>query len=112
MNAGERISLVCGLAAAIAFSCGLQAQGADANDARALDAGIALRIGEQPLEVDGFAAPTLADWNGNGNRDLVVGQFDEGRIAVFLNMGSDAEPLFDSAFFVRSAGKDIATSFD
>ena len=32
------------------------------------------------IDVGSYAAPLAVDWDGDGNKDLICGQFDEGRI--------------------------------
>ncbi|MDE0596062.1 MAG: VCBS repeat-containing protein [Roseibacillus sp.] len=39
------------------------------------------------VERPGYAAPCLADLNGDGKKDLLVGQFNKGKIRVFLAEG-------------------------
>lgn len=58
----------------------------------------------------GLAAPALWDWNGDGRRDLLVGEFetnsgesfpmgaDGSTIRVHLNIGTDADPEFTDEF--------------
>jgi len=57
----------------------------------------------------GLAAPALWDWNGDGKRDLLVGEFetnssdfpmgaDGSTIRVYLNVGTDADPKFTDEF--------------
>ena len=43
--------------------------------------------------------PRVADWNGDRKKDLVVGRAD-GKIQVFLNVNTDAEPLFGDPAYV------------
>ena len=72
-----------------------------------------LVIGEtKPIltEKHGLAAPALWDWNGDGKRDLLVGEFetnsgenfpmgpDGSTIRVYLNVGTDADPRFTDEF--------------
>ena len=67
--------------------------------------------GEKPVltEKHGLAAPALWDWDGDGKRDLLVGEFEtnitdfpmgeEGStIRVYRNIGSNSEPQFASNF--------------
>ncbi len=61
-------------------------------------------------EKHGLAAPALWDWDGDGRRDLLVGEFetnsgkdfpmgaDGSAIRVYLNVGTDAEPRFSEEF--------------
>jgi len=46
-------------------------------------------------EVDSgsYSAPAVADWNGDGKKDLIMGNFN-GRLEVYLNVGTDEEPRF------------------
>ena len=44
--------------------------------------GVAVRV-----ESPGYAAPCWADLDGDGNKDLLVGQFNKGKIRVFKNQG-------------------------
>jgi len=40
------------------------------------------------VESPGYAAPCWADIDGDGKKDLLVGQFHDGQIAVFKGLGS------------------------
>jgi hypothetical protein len=44
--------------------------------------GVAVRV-----ESPGYAAPCWADIDGDGKKDLLVGQFNQGKIRVFKNLG-------------------------
>jgi len=44
--------------------------------------GVAVRV-----ESPGYAAPCWADVDGDGKKDLLVGQFNKGKIRVFKNLG-------------------------
>ena len=39
------------------------------------------------VEAPGYAAPCLADVDGDGKKDLVVGQFADGKMKVHKNLG-------------------------
>ena len=43
--------------------------------------------------------PRVVYWDPDGKKDLLIGQPD-GEVAVFLNVGTDASPLFDSGSLV------------
>jgi len=39
------------------------------------------------VEAPGYACPCWADIDGDGKKDLLVGQFSEGKICVYKNLG-------------------------
>lgn len=47
------------------------------------------------LNVGLRATPVVNDWNGDGKKDLLIGNF-EGNIVIYLNGGTDKSPVFDS----------------
>ena len=62
-----------------------------------------------PIDVEiGHAAPFLADIDGDSKRDLLVGQFGGGKLRIFKNQGTDAEPKFAKYDFMK-AGADLGT---
>lgn len=47
-----------------------------------------------------YSVPSLADWNGDGALDLIVGEKSadgSGRVAIYLNEGTNAEPVYSTA---------------
>ena len=57
----------------------------------ALAAGVQMQAGGSALHVSWDAAPEVADWNGDGTQDLLVGQYTDGNIWYFSNNG-DGDP--------------------
>jgi hypothetical protein len=50
----------------------------------------------QPIDVEiGHAAPLVTDWDGDGVRDLLVGQFADGHLRIYRNVGTNARPRFE-----------------
>jgi len=73
-----------------------------------LDTGVQLLADGKPIDAEiGHLVPTVLDWNGDGKKDLIVGQFASGRIRLFLNEGTDAAPRFSSFTSLEAGGKPI-----
>ena len=50
------------------------------------------------VEAPGYACPTMADVDGDGKDDLVVGQFNQGHMQFFKNIAVDGQsPKFAAA---------------
>jgi len=64
-----------------------------------------IKLGEADLDVGSFAAPFVADWNGDGKKDLLVGN-GEGYIHLYLNL-ADKEPQFLKAEKVCINGQEL-----
>ena len=60
----------------------------------------------KPIDVDiGHAAPFVGDFDGDGKHDLLVGQFGQGKLRIFRNLGSNKNPKFeDFTWFQASDG--------
>lgn len=71
-------------------------------------AGVKLEAGGKPIDVQiGHLVPCAADWNGDGNKDLLVGQFSGGQIQLYLNEGSHEKPVFSAGVIMEAGGKPI-----
>jgi hypothetical protein len=71
------------------------------------DAGLAapfrLRDGAAFIDVGiGHAAPLVADFDGDGVPDLLVGQFEDGKLRIYRNRGTAKEPKFDGFAWFKS----------
>jgi hypothetical protein len=53
----------------------------------------------------GCAAPAFQDFDGDGKRDLIVGQLQGGRARVYLNVGKDADPVFTKFEWFMAGGE-------
>ena len=42
----------------------------------------------------GHAAPLVADYDGDGVNDLLVGQFGDGILKIYRNIGSNSQPKY------------------
>ncbi len=61
---------------------------------------------EATLYAGSLAVPSVADWDGDGAHDLLVGN-SEGRVLFFRNSGSDREPLFGLGEPLTAGGQPI-----
>jgi len=55
--------------------------------------------------------PCVVDWNNDGLKDLLVGEAT-GYILLFLNQGTDLNPVFNGSTKIESNGKSIMVSHD
>jgi len=99
-------------ALSVVVCCTLQAQ--------VLERGVALRLADgKPVEVtSSHAAPVIYDFNGDGVKDLIVGEFGEelidlndrfvkSKCRVYINKGTDREPQYADFFYLKAGGKDV-----
>ena len=91
------------LAAAGAALCALPAQ--------EFEKPFRLQADGKPIEVEiGHAAPYVHDFDRDGVRDLLVGQFGSGgRLRLYKNLGTNKEPKFGKHEWFM-AGGEIARS--
>jgi hypothetical protein len=59
------------------------------------------------IDVGLVSAPLMYDWDGDGRKDLLCGQFDSGKIRFYPNVGLDTAPEFDGYRFLRADSADI-----
>jgi hypothetical protein len=75
--------------------------------APSLKAGTLIYAGSTPMVAGFDSCPEVADWNGDGKKDLIVGSLNNafyGEIYIFLNQGTDAAPSFGTSTKVQSGG--------
>jgi len=62
------------------------------------------------IQVAGYSVPCLADWNNDGLADLVIGEGgsgSSGKVRIYLNGGTSADPQFSEYFYAKSDGTDL-----
>jgi hypothetical protein len=79
-------------------------------DVPGIEKGVHIMNGGNYLEVELNAVPTAVDWNNDGAKDLVIGQLIEGYIWLFLNKGTDFNPVFNGGDLIHSNGEPISVS--
>ena len=74
------------------------------------DAGTFLEAGPAGMKTQMFvgatATPAIVDWNNDGSRDLLVGNYT-GRLHLFLNQGTDALPDFAAGTLLELGGAEL-----
>jgi hypothetical protein len=69
-----------------------------------------ITAGGLAIQVDNYSVPSYVDWDGDGKKDLVVGEKTAsgvGRVRVYLNKGTASSPQFDSYFLAQSGSHDL-----
>ena len=58
------------------------------------------------ITVDSYCIPCVVDWNKDRKKDLLLGS-GEGILALYINQGSDSEPLFTSPLEIEIEGNAV-----
>jgi uncharacterized protein (DUF2141 family) len=72
------------------------------------EAPVRIKAGDEYVKVDapGYACPTIADVDGDGKQDLVVGQFNKGKMRFFQNTSEDSDsPEFAAEAWIKTGDK-------
>ncbi len=68
--------------------------------------------GELPMLTDNnYSIPHVCDWNGDGMKDLLVGVFFDGNVHLFLNQGTDENPVFGEGTLLSADGEPISVGY-
>lgn len=63
-----------------------------------------LKANGVPIDVGYNSDPDIVDWNEDGKKDLIVGQETSGYIRLYLNQGTNSNPVFTTFSYVNCAG--------
>ncbi len=68
---------------------------------------VRIEAGGKPIDTaTGHAAPFVCDWDGDGVKDLLVGQFGDGILTIYRNEGTNAAPKLAAGVKFQAGGKD------
>jgi hypothetical protein len=69
---------------------------------------VAVEVAGQAIDMEhgGHAAPAVVDFDHDGRKDLLVGEIYDGRLRVYRNTGSNAQPKFEGYEWFK-AGADL-----
>lgn len=88
----------CCVCLALAAVCGAKAP--------TLQKGVKIEVAGEPVDIEiGHLVPSVADFNADGKKDLIIGQFKSGRISLCLNTGTDAAPTFKEIKQLKADGE-------
>jgi hypothetical protein len=59
----------------------------------------------------GNASPFMVDWDGDSKQDLLLGQYDGGKVRFYKNTGAHYAPEFGNFVYLQADGSDIQVSY-
>jgi len=63
------------------------------------------------IDVGYYGAPCVVDWDGDGLKDLILGEFSYGKIRFYHNSDSNDSPVLTSFTYIQSNGADITLPY-
>ena len=68
---------------------------------------VRMKAAGKPIDTDvGHAAPLVVDFDGDGKNDLLVGQFGDGILWCYKNVGTDAQPQYAAGVKFKAGQKE------
>jgi len=97
-----RFSVLLALLAVVAFA-----------QTPVFDAPVAIEANGVSINVGygGNASPFVVDWNGDGKQDLLLGQFNGGKVRYYENIGENFAPVFGDSVYLQADGIDISLTY-
>jgi hypothetical protein len=63
------------------------------------------------IKVSGYSVPSFTHWDGDELMDLIIGEggdrATDGKVRVYLNLGTATDPRFGDYFYAQSEGTDL-----
>ncbi|HOX37687.1 MAG TPA: VCBS repeat-containing protein [Candidatus Brocadiia bacterium] len=72
---------------------------------------VQLQAGDAPMDVFGMPSPSLADWDGDGDLDIICGEFLD-KLTWFENIGSRTEPKYATGRHLKYEGNTITMDLE
>lgn len=72
--------------------------------APAYDPFIYMECNSAVIDVGYYGAPCIADWNGDGVKDMVLGIFTSGNIRFYPNENTNDSPVFNTYSNIKADG--------
>jgi len=73
-----------------------------------------VQAGGADIDVTGYSVPSYVDWDNDGRLDLIIGEGPtaaaEGKVRVYLNIGTSSQPAFSTFFYAQADGVDLAVA--
>ena len=77
--------------------------------AAGFEPGVKIVADGKPIDVTvGHLVPCVVDWNDDGKKDLLVGQFSGEKIRLYLNAAKDEAPEFRKFTYLKAGGTEIS----
>lgn len=57
-----------------------------------------------PIDVGNNSDPDIVDWNEDGKKDIIIGQETSGYVRLYLNQGTNADPVFTTFSYLNCGG--------
>ena len=67
-----------------------------------------LKANNIPIDVTYYGSPYAYDWNSDGKKDLVCGQFSYGYVSFYPNTGTNDNPSFTTFSYLQANGSNIS----
>ena len=81
--------------------------GANVGLAPELEPPVRLEAAGKPVDTDiGHAAPFVCDFDADGTKDLLVGQFGQGLLWIYRNEGTNSEPKLAAGIKFKQGAED------
>ena len=60
------------------------------------------------IDITWYGSPFVYDWDSDGKKDLICGQFSSGYVNFFKNYGTNNSPVFNGSSYLYADGAPIS----